>query len=140
MQLEAESTAKDFPNAEDRETMLRHLSSLRELSAQLHKRAATADEHVLRAILGKRESILNGIRTLLSPPADAKRHSEATPQPVPVNAAGAAEESFAENVKEIASMDEESQRILKERAEKVADEIQKIKAGRKWRESCPKWK
>ncbi len=95
---------------------------------------------MLRAILSKRESLLNSIKSLLSPAPDSEHLSEATPAPPTPETSSQFGRTIASTVAEIAAMDEESQRILRERAEKVAAEIQKLKAGKTWRESCPKWK
>lgn len=108
------------------QAMAQDFESLRKLALQLQRIAPTADESVLRAILGKREALLGAIRSRL-----AEAESAARPADV------GARRRFARAVDEISAMDRESARLLQERATAVAAEINKLRAGRKWRESCP---
>ena len=118
------------------EALVQNLGALRKLAAQLNSHATTADEQMLRAIINKREVLLNNIKSLLAvepvdgEPAEPVSFSEQ------LETAGPEErDAITKTVAEIAAMDREAERFLKDRAEKVANEIQKIRAGRKWRES-----
>jgi len=44
--------------------------------------------------------------------------------------------TFAQVFREVADIDRETVRSLQERAERVGDEVRKLRAGKKWRESC----
>ena len=117
---QAESPAKALASA---------LTAFRKLALRLKRRAATADQQTFRAILGKREAILDSIRELVSP-------ETATP----VAELGQQEKRLVgKTLAEVATMDAESERIIRERAGKVAAEIQKLRAGRKWRETSKQW-
>ena len=115
------------------------LCALRRLAAQLHKRASTAGDSMLRAILGKREALLNSIRARLSPAAG---NAEEAPAERSADGADASPERrgmIAKAVEEIAAMDRESERILGKRLAETTAEMRKLKAGRQWRESSQKW-
>ena len=121
------------------EALMRDLCSLRRLASQLRRRAPTADDHMLRAIMGKREALLDSIRASLGPASDDVE----TPRPASFSEELALtdrqEEVIVETVHEIAALDGEAERILKDRAGELAAEIRKLKAGRKSRESYAKW-
>lgn len=104
------------------------LRSLRKLAVQLRRLAGSADDQVLRAILGKRESLLVGIRVELAAAAEKAESVKAL-----ANAEG---RGFAQIVAEICAMDQESSQLLRKRADDVAADIQKVRAGRMWRQSC----
>ena len=125
--------------AEAADPVVADLCALRRLAAQLHKRAATADDPMLRAILGKREALLNSIRAHLSP---ATGNAEDAPGECLADGADVSPERrrmIAKTVEEIAAMDRESERILGKRLAETTAEMRKLKAGRQWRESSQKW-
>jgi len=117
-------------------SLVRDLRSLRRLAGQLHRRAATADEHRLRAIMGKREALLEAIRDRVeSADETADRESFAAQ----LDASAAEKEAIAETVREIAVLDSAAEKILRDRAEELGAGIRKLKAGKKSRESYRQW-
>lgn len=119
---ETGDAAPEMPHAQ---AIAQDLEALRKLAMQLQRMAASADDTVLRAILGKREALLDAIRSRLAESNAAAADS-------------GARRRLSQTVAEIAEMDQQSARLLKERAVAVAAEIEKLRAGRKWRESCPR--
>jgi len=108
---------------------------MRKLARQLNQMAPTADEHVLRAILGKREALMVSIRSLLA-------QSDTGREAIEPDGGAYAERkrSLREMVSEIARIDSESSRILAARSDEVAAEIRKMRAGKQWRENARSWK
>lgn len=117
-------------------SLVRDLRSLRRLAGQLHRRAATADEHRIRAIMGKREALLDAIRDRIES-ADNASDAESFAMQLEVNAAE--KETLAETVREIAVLDSAAEKILRDRAEELGADIRKLKAGKKSRESYRQW-
>lgn len=113
------------------------LETLRRLAARLHRLAPMADEHVLRVILGKREALLDSIRTRL---AQAPAPAEPDVSKPAASEIGEPEQrQFARTLAEITALDRESEGLLKKRSGDTAAEIQKLRAGRHWRESSQRW-
>jgi hypothetical protein len=102
------------------------LKSLRLLAARFRHLAPTAQGHVLRAILGKREVLLESISTRLGRLTGPAGHGADL---------GPKKTAFAQALGEVAAIDRESQGALRKRAEETAAEIQKLRAGKKWRQS-----
>jgi hypothetical protein len=114
--------------------MAADLAELRDLAHRLKSVASTADDPMLRAILGKREALMDSIRARLA-------EAGAFEPPEVATDAGSDERRYLyDAVSEIVAMDRESARVLKDRADKVAAEIQKLRVGRQLRESARLWK
>jgi len=107
-------------------SLVRDLRSLRRLADQLHRRAATADGHRLRAIVGKREALLDAIRDRIGS-ADNARDAESL---------AAEKDAIAEAIREIALLDSATEKILRDRVEEFGADIRKRKAGKESRKSC----
>jgi len=136
---EARHDASDASKPAPGDALVQDLRSLRRLASQLHRRAATIDSHMLRAIMGKREALLDSIRSCLAPGADPSRPPDPSSFAEELALSAQEKEVIAETVHEIAVLDREAERLLRGRAEALAAEIQKLKAGRKSRESYRKW-
>jgi len=117
-------------------SLVRDLRSLRRLAGQLHRRAATADGHRLRAIMGKREALLDAIRDRIE---SADQTPDAESFAAQLDASAAEKEAIAETVREIAVLDSAAEKILRDRAEELGAGIRKLKAGKKSRESYRQW-
>lgn len=113
----------------DDRKVVSELSALRDLSQQLRSVAATAEDNVLRAILGKREALMGSIRVRL-----AEQEEE-----IAREGQSEKKKEIFKTISEIVDMDRESARLLKERAAQAAEEIKKIRAGRQFRESTRQW-
>ncbi len=125
-----DETRTDATGTQD---IARDLATLRKLATRLHALASTADNGVLRAILGKREALLESISARLAAMPPPQREG-ATP---PI---GEQERRLiAQALVEVTAMDRESESALRKRADEVAAEVRKLRAGRKWRESSQKW-
>ncbi len=122
--------------SEQARALVRELELLRRLAVQLHKRASTGDTQALRAILCKREAVLDSICGLL---ASAEEPSTDAGQTGSATGAKTEESSFAQVLGEIAAADAVSYQRLQAHADKTAEEIHKLRAGKKWRESSLKW-
>jgi hypothetical protein len=122
-QKRTEATAAQ---AEDAATEIaQDLESLRILAARFRHLAPTAQEHMLRAILGKREALLDAISTRLGRQAEPADRADA----------GGQKSAFAQALREVAAADRESASALRKRSDETAAEIQKLRAGKKWRQS-----
>jgi hypothetical protein len=125
---EADLTADASPTQE----IAQELDELRTLSARFRHLAPTAATPVLRAILVKREALLGSIGTgigrLMQPAPSAS--ADAAPE-----IGGPQRAAFAQVLREVTAMNRETQAALKKRADEVADEILKLRAGKKWRQS-----
>ena len=122
-QKNATATAAPADDAQATE-IAEDLEALRTLAARFRHLAPTAQERVLRAILGKREALLEAISTRLGRPEEPVERAEA----------GARKTAFVQALSEVAALDRESERALGKRAENAAVEIQKLRAGKKWRQ------
>jgi hypothetical protein len=130
---ETDTTKRANGDAAESSEVAAELSELRDLSQQLRNVAATAEDHVLRAILGKREALMGSIRARLG--------EEGAPEESGADSGQAANGKLVfDTMIEIVDMDRESTRVLKARSAQVAEEIRKIRAGRKFRESARLWK
>jgi hypothetical protein len=123
---EADTTAEATPAQE----IAHELDELRTLSARFRHLAPTAGEPVLRAILLKREALLGSIGTGIGRLAQSAQSAGAAPEN-----AGEQSAVFAQVLREVSAMDRESQAALRKRADEIADEILKLRAGKKWRQS-----
>jgi len=128
---EADKTADAAPAQE----IAQDLDELRTLAARFRHLAPTAGEPVLRAILLKREALLGAIGTGVGRLTQAAKSAAAGGAP---ENAGAQSAAFAQVLREVTAMDRESQAALKKRADEVADEVLKLRAGKKWRQSNPR--
>jgi len=128
---EADKTADATPAQE----IAQDLDELRTLAARFRHLAPTAGEPVLRAILFKREALLGAIGTRVAQLAQSAKAAGAGAAPETVGAQSAA---FARTLREVTDMDRESQAALRKRADEVADEVLKLRAGKKWRQSNPR--
>jgi len=115
------------------------LRSLRRLAVQLHRRAATADDHILRVIMGKREALLNSIAAHLASKAKGAENVSGKNLPPVSEMPPERRETIAKVVAEIVAMDKESEHVLRKRLSQTTEKMLKLKAGRKWRESVQKW-
>ncbi len=130
-----DSHETDRKASSDTQLIATDVAALRNLAHQLKRMAPSADEHALRAILGKREALMDSIRRRLAD-KNAFEELQGVDNKVPVET----HRLLYDVVSEILVLDRESARVLKQRAESVAAEIQKVRAGRKWRESAGLWK
>ncbi|MGD1001248.1 MAG: hypothetical protein ABSA67_11185 [Candidatus Brocadiia bacterium] len=128
---EADKTADAAPAQE----IAQDLDELRTLAARFRHLAPTAGEPVLRAILLKREALLGAIGTGVGRLTQSAKSALAGVTP---EDAGAQSAAFARVLREVTAMDRESQAALKKRADEVADEVLKLRAGKKWRQSNPR--
>ena len=107
-QNEATRTKETVPQRQDASNaVMDDLRSLRRLALRLQRRAASADEPMLRALLGKREALLNSLSARLGEP-----HSDGAPL------SGLPEshrEAIARTIEEIAAMDHKTRRALQAR-------------------------
>ena len=131
----------DFEKAETAEAtpaqeIAQDLDELRTLSARFRHLAPTAQEPVLRALLGKREALLGSIGARVGRLAQAA--TSAGPVAAP-EAAGAHKAVFAQTLRDVMDMDCESEAALRKRADAAADEVLKLRAGKEWRQSNPQW-
>ena len=126
---ETDKTADATPAQE----IAQDLDELRMLAARFRHLAPTAGEPVLRAILVKREALLGSISTRVGRLTQSARDAGAAPE-----TAGAQSAAFAQVLREVTAMDRESQAALRKRADEVADEVLKLRAGKKWRQSNPR--
>jgi len=102
--------------------LMRELEVLRRLAAQLQKRATAGDAHALRAILARREAVLDSIRGLMNELQAAEAGKETR------------DGAFGAVLDEVVAADAASQRLLKTHADKTAEDIHRLRAGRKWRQ------
>jgi hypothetical protein len=109
------------------------LDELRMLAARFRHLAPTAKEPVLRAILVKREALLAAIGARISRLTQGPKGAGAAPE-----IASAQSAAFAEVLHEVTALDRESQAALRKRASDVAEEVLKLRAGKKWRQSNPR--
>ena len=117
--------------------VLADVFALRRLATQMHRRASGGEGHVLRAMMGKREALLNAIRSRIAT-EDADIADIALADCLPEMSA-AQQQLIVETVAEIAAIDRDTERVLSGRMNETAAEIQKLRAGRKWRESSQIW-
>jgi hypothetical protein len=115
--------------ADAAQEIAQELDELRELAARFRRLAPTAKGPALRAILVKREALLGAISAGVSRMAQSAKESGG-PEP-----AGAQRGAFAAVLREVTDLDRESRAALRKRANDVADEVLKLRAGRKWRQS-----
>jgi len=123
---EAERIADATPTQE----IAQELDELRTLAARFRHLAPTASEPVLRAILLKREALLGAIGTGIGRLTQSAKSAGDPPEN-----AGEQSAVFAQVLREVTAMDRESQAALRKRADEIADEILKLRAGKKWRQS-----
>jgi hypothetical protein len=123
---EADKTA-EVTSAQE---IARELDELRTLSARFRHLAPTAGEPVLRAILLRREALLGSIGTGIGRLTQSAKSAGVAPENV-----GEQSAVFAQVLREVTAMDRESQAALRKRADDIADEILKLRAGKKWRQS-----
>jgi hypothetical protein len=128
---EADKTADAAPAQE----IAQDLDELRTLAARFRHLAPTAAEPVLRAILLKREALLGAIGTGVGRLTQAAKSAAAGGAP---ENAGAQSAAFAQVLREVTAMDRESQAALRKRADEIADEVMKLRAGKQWRQSNPR--
>jgi hypothetical protein len=126
---EAEKTVDAAPTQE----IAQDLDELRTLAARFRHLAPSAAGPVLRAILVKREALLGAISSGIGQLAQSAKGAGAAPE-----TAGAQNAAFAEVLREVTALDRESQAALRKRANEIADEVLKLRAGRKWRQSNPR--
>ena len=131
-------TRADAESAEDH-ALVQDLRALRKLAEQSHRRAATADGSMLRAIMGKREALLDAIRGRVATKDEPPDPPETTGFARELELTARDKEEIAQTVKEIAVLDSEVERILRTRADELGAEIQKLKAGKKSRECYKQW-
>ena len=127
---QADKPAEATPTQE----IAQNLDELRTLAARFRHLAPTAGEPVLRAILVKREALLGSISMGIGRLAQSAKDAGAGAAPETAGAQGAV---FAQTLREVTDMDRESQAALRKRSNEVADEVLKLRAGKKWRQSNP---
>lgn len=127
--------------AEDAWAMARELVALRKLTLKLHKRAAQADPQFLRTILTQREAVLESMKLLL--PAieanDADNNVGAHPADSREEPGSEEQQLVRETVAEIQTLDNETGLILRDRAAKISEEIHKLHAGKRFRDTTRRW-
>ena len=123
--------ADQAASAAPAQEIARDLDELHMLAARFRHLAPAAKEPVLRAILVKREALLAAIS------AGIGRVTQSAEDAAPENL-GAQGTAFAEVLREVTALDRESQAALRKRANEIADEVLKLRAGRKWRQSNPR--
>jgi hypothetical protein len=128
--FDPDKTAEATPAQE----IAQELDDLRTLTARFRRLAPTAEPQVLRAILGKREALLGAIGARVG---RLTQSANDAPAAAP-ETAGAQKAVFAETLREVVVMDRESQAALKKRAVEAAEEVLKLRAGKKWRLSNPR--
>jgi hypothetical protein len=114
--------------------MARELDELRTLTARFRRLAPVAQPPVLRALLGKRETLLRSIGARVSRANLLAKDAGAAPE-----TPGARNAAFAQTLREVADMDRESQAAFRKRTDAAADELLKLRAGKKWRQSNSPW-
>jgi len=112
--------------------LVKEFAALQRLARQLQQRAAEGDIHALHGILSRREAVLASIRKSVVALEENHRSEEGSPAP---DLDDKTRQEIAQRLRDVAGLDAASRQILEERAAAIAAEIQKIKAGRKWRES-----
>jgi len=88
-------------------------------------------------MMGKREALLDAIRSRLATD-DVDIADVALADCLPEMSA-AQQQLIVETVAEIAAIDRDTEHMLSGRMNETAAEIQKLRAGRKWRESNLTW-
>jgi len=124
--------AADAPPTQE---IAQDLDELRTLSARFRHLAPTAAAPALRAILVKREALLGSIGAGIGRLTQPAQSATAVAAP---EIGGPQRAAFAQVLREVTAMDREAQAALKKRADEVADEILKLRAGKKWRQSNPR--
>jgi hypothetical protein len=125
----------DTADATPAQEIAQELDELRTLAARLRRLAPTAQEPVLRALLGKREALLGSIGARVGRlTQSAKCAAPAAPK-----TAGARNEVFSQTLREVMAMDRESEAALKKRSDASADQVLKLRAGKEWRQNNPQW-
>jgi hypothetical protein len=127
---ETDMTADPTPAQE----MARELEELRTLTARFRRLAPVAQPPVLRALLGKRETLLRSIGAHVSRATSPAKDAGAAPE-----TPGAQNAAFAQTLREVAEMDRAAQAELRKRSNATANELLKLRAGKKWRQSNPQW-
>jgi len=133
--LAVEHEAQQPSIAEERQeqtrAMAQELSALRNLTLKLHARAAHGDPKYLRTIAARREAVLDHIKEML-PGDDGDADLD--------ESLSAAEKKLVRDaVAEIQALDTKTELILRERSGKIADELQKLRAGKRFRDSSRRW-
>jgi hypothetical protein len=131
----ANSEADKIADAMPTQEIAQNLDELRTLAARFRHLAPTAGEPVLRAILLKREALLGSIGTGVGRLTQSAKGASAGAAPETANAQNAV---FAQALREVMAMDHESQAALRKRAGEAADEVLKLRAGKKWRQNYPR--
>jgi len=109
------------------------LRALRRLSVKLHQHAARGNPALLRSIVLQREALLNSVRlNELSP--------EVNPEPEQTPVLSDEDRTLIhDTISDINTIDAKTERILKARAAKIGEEIMKLKAGKKYRDTSRRW-
>ncbi len=131
----ADPEADPAADAASPQKIAQDLDELRTLAARFRHLTPTATEPVLHAILLKREALLGSIGAGIGRLTQSAKNQGAGAAPEIARERSAA---FAHVLREVTAMDRESQAALRKRADEVAAEILKLRAGKKWRQSNPR--
>lgn len=132
MEHEAQQSSIAEERQERARAVAQELSTLRNLTLKLQARAAHGDPKYLRTIAARREAVLDHIKEML--PGDDGDAAD------PDDSLSAEEKKLVSDaVAEIQAMDTQTELILRERSGKIADELQKLRAGKRFRDSSRRW-
>ncbi len=132
MEHEAQQSSIAEERQERARAVAQELSVLRNLTLKLQARAAHGDPKYLRTIAARREAVLDHIKEML--PGDDGDAAD------PDDSLSTEEKELVrEAVAEIQAMDTQTELILRERSGKIADELQKLRAGKRFRDSSRRW-
>ena len=131
MTQEARQTDSEKERQERARAVAQELSALRNLTLKLHARAAHGDPKYLRTIAARREAVLDHIKEML-PGDDGDADLD--------DSLSADEKKLVRDaVAEIRALDTKTELVLRERSGKIADELQKLRAGKRFRDISRRW-
>ena len=109
------------------------LRALRRLSVKLHHHAAHGNPALLRSIILQRDALLNSVR-----PSEVSSDVNPDPEQAP-DLSDKNRELIHETISDINTLDAKTERILKVRTSKIGEQIMKLKAGKKYRDTTRRW-
>jgi hypothetical protein len=135
MTAEREQTKETPPTegAERLRLIANEVGTLRRLTRKVHSRAGHENPELLRAWMARREAIMDRIAELL--PQDASGNVA----PLADVLAHDAQAEVSSALEEIQALNVKTKLILRDRAGKIAAQLQQLKAGKKLRDRNRSW-
>jgi len=124
-------------DAERSRALTQELHALKALTEKLHRRAPHGQPHALRALVAQREAVIENLKDILNLSPEGADTSALARAIAPLSADEKSRVHAA--IAEIKAVNTQTELILRDRAENMAEEMQKLRAGRKLRTANRSW-